>query len=97
MANPYLDEINEICVDKTSLNLKELLNVIEVLEEVRVLLDDQHLYVQRTAGLARGTTKPNPLDCPFVIKSMTKMLDEHLEDFSKLKRRIEQLNTLLGD
>lgn len=97
MANPYLDELDEICVDKTSLNLKQMLRVIEVLDEIRVLIDDEHLYVQRCAGLARNTTKPNPLECPFVLKAISKMLDEHLGDFKKLGVCVAEVEGVLGE
>lgn len=97
MANPYLDELDEICVDKTSLNLKQMLRVIEILDEIRVLIDDEHLYVQRCAGLARNTTKPNPLECPFVLKAISKMLDGNFQDFRKVVTYIAEAEEILGD
>lgn len=94
MANPYLEEIEERCLEKTFMDLRQLLQVIESLEKIRILLDEDHLYTQRADGLAKGTVKKDPLECPFVIKALMKIIDEHPGDLEKLNKEIDLLAEL---
>ena len=94
MANPYLEEIEERCLDKTSLSPEQLLRVIASLEKIRILLGEDHLYTQRADGLAKGTSRKDPLDCPFVIKALIKIIDEHSGDLEEVSTEIGYLDQI---
>lgn len=96
MTNPYLDALNELCVEETSLSLKQMLSVIEKLEELRILLGQEHLYTQRAIGLAKGTKKEDPLDCPFVLRAIKEMLTTNKESLVQSKNLIQWLNEELN-
>jgi hypothetical protein len=90
-TNEVTDLLTEKSMEQHGLSLHELLTVIESLEKLRVLLGEDHLYTQRCIGLARSTSKDDPLDCGFVLRAMKEMLTTNAEDFAEVRRLIGRL------
>lgn len=90
------DYLTELSLNQLQLSLPRLLKVIGILDEIRVLLDPDHLYTQRCIGLARGTNKDDPLDCTFVLRAIREMLTTNQEDFYKVRNLIRTLDCELN-
>jgi|688.fasta_scaffold895141_2 hypothetical protein len=90
----YLEELTKEQLDST---LPHFLEVIEKLEELRILLGSDHLYTQRTIGLARGTKKEDPLDCAFVLRAIREMLTTNKKDLKDIKHLIRWLDSELNE
>ena len=88
MSNPFKDELESACYSETGMTLNELLSVIGEFEKLRKLFDSDALYTQRAIGLARGTSKENPIDCPFVMKALREMFTN---DKQALKGALNQV------
>lgn len=91
VPSEFSDALQERSNLLLSKNLHQLLSLVHDLERVRVLLDSDKLYVQRTAGLARSTSKEDPLDCPFVLKGLKEMLFAE-NDLMELKKVISKIS-----
>lgn len=90
MNNPFKDELNELCHDRTGLSLHELLDVIGEFEKLRKLFDTSALYTQRAIGLANSTSKEDPLDCPYVLKSLKEMITTNKDELDKALSGVRQ-------
>lgn len=91
------DYLEELSSEQLGMSLPKMLNVIEKLEELRILLDSDSLYTQRTIGLARGTKKEDPLDCPFVLRALREMLTTNKDDLREIKLVIRWLDSELNE
>lgn len=91
------DYLEELSSQQLNMNLPKLLSVIEKLEELRILLGSDHLYTQRTQGLARGTKKDDPLDCAFVLRAIREMLTTNKDDLREMKHLIRWLDSELNE
>jgi hypothetical protein len=96
-SNEVTDYLTELSTAQLNLSLPNMLKVIEKLERLRILLSTDHLYTQRTVGLARGTTKDDPLDCSFVLRAMREMLTTNKDDLQEVKRLLYWLSNELGE
>lgn len=94
--NEVTDYLEELSFEQLNLSLPKLLEVIEKFEELRILLGSDHLYTQRTVGLARGTKKEDPLDCSFVLRAIREMLTTNKDDLRKMKQAVRWLDSELN-
>ena len=95
MQNPYMEELEIASSEQLHLTPPQMLSVIGRLEELRVLLGADHLYTQRCIGLAKGTNKENPIDCPFVLKALREMLTTNKEDLVKAVKLLSEIQDIL--
>jgi len=90
-----LDEIThnltELSLAQIELTLPQFLSVIELLEKLRILLGEDHLYTQRCIGLAKGTNKEDPLQCGFVLRAMHEMFTTNAADLAKVRALLVEL------
>ena len=89
-----MEELDVLC-DKNDLTKEELLRVVGLLDQLYKLIDKDGLYVQRTAALARSTTKEDPLECRFVAKSLMVGLKDNPLAISAIRVIIKDLNRML--
>ena len=93
MPDPAHQALDELCQEVTGLRAQHFLTLIHPLDELRRLLDEDNLYVQRFAGLLRTTNKSDPFDCKYVSKCLSEFLNQP-DNCSKLKQLI--LETHIG-
>jgi hypothetical protein len=93
--------IQERSLAKIGFTPSEAVELADLLEKVRKLLESDKLYVQRFAGLKRNTNKEDPLDCHYVQKCLLEWTGqpESVLDLLKLTTQLSELTkkcTLLG-
>ena len=82
--------LREQSLKRLGLTPDETVRLVDILEDIRKLLDSEKLYVQRFAGLKRNTKKKNPLECHYVHRCMVEWLREP-DQLADLWSKVEDL------
>lgn len=92
----YKESVEALCQTKLKMSLSEAVDVIDLIERIRVLSERDNLYTQRISGLARGTNKEDPTDCSFVQRAVGALCSDNVSSWNELKRVVKELNEKLS-
>jgi hypothetical protein len=85
------DALHERSLAKIGLDPFQAVELADLLEKIRKLLEPDKLYVQRFAGLKRNTNKEDPLDCHYVQRCLIEWTEQH-ESVLDLLRLADELS-----
>lgn len=87
--------VKELSVERLGISIEDLLEIIPGLHRVSKALTPNNLYIDRFAGMLRGTNKSDPFDCSYVKKCAIIFMEKK-DEFDQLKADIAAINEKLS-